>query len=111
MAKKNNYNNLFCKILYTKCGIISLKNFLLNKKISKEQKRINNKNAKFLNIKNNSKLFINELRQKIKIKKIEKKYQNYLLNQNYILFFKSIAISMQKTALYKKKIFKRKIII
>ena len=103
LAKKNNYKNLFCKILYTKCGIISLKNFLLNKKINKEQQRINKKKAKFLNIKINTKFFINELKRKIKIKKIENKYNNHLLNQNYILFFKSVAISMQKTSLYKQK--------
>ena len=58
---------------------------------------------KFLNIKNNGKFLFNEIRQKLKIEKIEKKYHIYILNQHYILFFKSVAISMQKTALYKQK--------
>ena len=58
---------------------------------------------KFLNIKNNSKFFFDETRKKIKIKKIENKYHNYILNQNYISFFKSVAISMQKTSSYKQK--------
>ena len=103
ISKNTSFNNLYCRILYTKCGIISLKNFLLNKKITKEQKKINNNKTKFLNIKNNSKFLFNELKQEIKIKKINYKYIKYILNQNYIIFFKSLAISMQKRASYKQK--------
>jgi hypothetical protein len=58
---------------------------------------------KLLNIKLNSKVFINEIRKEIKIKKILFKYNNYMLNQSYISFFKSVAISMQKRASYKQK--------
>ena len=101
--KNNSYNNFYCRILYTKCGIISLKNFLLNKKIIKEQNKINNSKIKLLNIKNNFNLLINELKKGIKIKKINYKYIKYILNQNYIIFFKSLAISMQKRASYKQK--------
>ena len=75
----------------------------MNKKISKEQNRINYRKIKFLNIKNNGKFLFNEIRQKLKIEKIEKKYHIYILKQHYILFFKSVAILMQKTAIYKQK--------
>ena len=103
ISKNNSFNNLFCRILYTKCGIISLKNFLLNKKIIKEQNKINNNKTKYLTIKNNSKFLINELKQEIKIKKIKYKYTKYILNQKYIIFFKSVAIAMQQRASYKQK--------
>ena len=101
--KKNYFNNIFCNILYTKCGIISLKHFLLNKKISKEENKITYKKINLFNKKNNFNFFLKEIKQKIKIKKIVFKYNNYILNQNYIIFFKSIAISMQQRALYNQK--------
>ena len=101
--KKNNFNNIFCKILYTKSCIISLKHFLLNKKIVKEENKIIYKKMKIFNYKNNFNFFINEIKQEKKIKKIFFKYNNYILNHNYIIFFKSIAISMQKNSLNKQK--------
>ena len=101
--KNNLFNNAFCKILYTKCGIISFKNFLLNKKILNEQNKISYKKMKLFNNKNNFKFFIYQIKKEIKIKKIYCKYNNYILNQNYIIFFKFVAISMQKRALYKQK--------
>ena len=75
----------------------------MNKKISQEQNKINNNKKKLLNYKYNIKYFIKEIRQEIKIKKIYYKYNNYIINHNYITFFKSVAISMQKRVLYKQK--------
>ena len=101
--KNNLFNNAFCRILYTKCGIISFKNFLLNKKILNEQNKICYKKMKLFNNKNNFKFFLCEIKKEIKIKKIYYKYNKYILNQNYIIFFKFVAISMQKRAAYKQK--------
>ena len=95
---------MFCKFLYAKCGIISIKNCLLNKKIQKEQNKINHKKIKLLNYKKNFKFFIEQIKQKIKIKNIFFKYNNYIVKQNYIIFFKQIAISMSKRAAFRQKI-------
>ena len=89
--KNNLFNNAFCRILYTKCGIISFKNFLLNKKILNEQNKICYKKMKLFNNKNNFKFFLCEIKKEIKIKKIYYKYNKYILNQNYIIFFKFVA--------------------
>ena len=58
---------------------------------------------KIFNIKKNLKYFLYESKQEIKIKKIYEQYNQYIINQNYIIFFKYVAISMQKRALYKQK--------
>ena len=98
------FNNMFCKFLYAKCGIISIKHHLLNKKIQKEQNKINNNKIKILNYKHNYKVFINRIKNSIKIKKILLKYKTYIIKQNFIIFFKQVAISMQKRAALKQKI-------
>ena len=101
--KTNNFNNIFCKILYTKSCIISLKHFLLNKKIVNEENKIIRKKMKIFNYKNNFNFFINEINQEKRIKKIFFKYNNYIINHNYIIFFKSIAISLQRSSSRKQK--------
>ena len=58
VSKKNMFNNMFCKFLYAKCGIISFKHYLLNKKIQKEQNKINQNKIKLLYINKNCKIFI-----------------------------------------------------
>ena len=97
------FNNMFCKFLYAKCGIISIKNYLLNKKIQKEQYIISQNKLKIFYLKQNYKVLINHIKNKIKIKKIFYKYKIYMTKQNYIIFFKQVAISMQNRAAYKKK--------
>ena len=97
------FNNMFCKFLYAKCGIISIKNYLLNKKIQKEQNIISQNKLKIFYLKQNYIVLINHIKNKIKIKKIFYKYKIYMTKQNYIIFFKQVAISMQSRAAYKKK--------
>ena len=98
------FNKMFCKFLYAKCGIISLKNYLLNQKIKKEQNKINQKKIILFNYNQNFKFFMNQTKQKIKIKKRIFSYKNYMIKQNYIIFFKQVAIAMSKRAAYKQKI-------
>ena len=104
ILKNNMFNNMFCKFLYGKCGIISIKHYLLNRKIQKEQNKINYNKIKLFNYKQNYKIFINRIKNRIKLKKILFKYKSYIIKQNYIIFFKQVAISMQKRALLKQKI-------
>jgi hypothetical protein len=104
LIKNNMFNNMFCKFLYAKCGIIAFKHHILNKKIQKEQNKINNNKIRVFNYRHNYKAFINHIKNRIKIKKILFKYKTYIIKQNYIIFFKQVAISMQKSAAYKQKI-------
>ena len=103
-TKNNMFNKIFCKFLYAKCGIISFKNYLLNKKIQTAQVIINHNKIKLLYQKTNFKIFVENIKIKIKIKKIFDKYNAYAIKQNYIIFFKQIAISMSKRAAYKQKV-------
>ena len=98
------FNKIFCKFLYGKCGIISFKNYLLNKKIQTAQDIINHNKIKLLYQKTNFKIFVENIKIKIKIKKIFYEYNAYAIKQNYIIFFKQIAISMSKRAAYKQKV-------
>lgn len=97
------FNNMFCKFLYAKCGIISIKNYILTKKIKKEQNVINENKMRLFFMKKNAKFFIENIKNKIKIKKIYSKHKAFTIKQNYILFFKQVAVSMQKRALYTQK--------
>ena len=98
------FNKMFCKFLYAKCGIISFKNYLLNKKILEEQNIIIYNKLRLFCYKNNFNFFINNIKIKIKIKKIFYNYKTFMIKQNYIIFFKQAAISMQKRAIFKQKI-------
>ena len=98
------FNKIFCKFLYAKCGIISFKNYLLNKKIKTAQDIINHNKIKLLYQKTNFKIFVENIKIKIKIMKIFGEYNAYTIKQNYIIFFKQIAISMSKRAAYKQKV-------
>ena len=100
------FNKIFCKFLYAKCGIISFKNYLLNKKIQKEQNKITYNKIRLIYYNTNCKYFINHIKTKIKIKKIFSNYKTYIIKQNYIVFFKQVAIAMQKRAVTKQKIAK-----
>ena len=91
-TKNNMFNKIFCKFLYAKCGLISFKNYLLNKKIEAAQNIINHNKMQLFYQKTNFKIFIQHIKIKIKIKKIFNKYKEYVIKQNYIIFFKQIAI-------------------
>ena len=52
------FNNMFCKFLYAKCGIISIKNYILTKKIQKEQNVINENKMRLFYMNKNFKFFI-----------------------------------------------------
>ena len=97
------FNNMFCKFLYVKSGIISIKSYILNKKIKKEQDIISFNKYKLYCQNNICKFFIANIRDRIRIKNIYYKYQTYMIKQNYIIFFKQVAVSMQKRAVYKHK--------
>ena len=103
MIKNNLFNNNFCNLLYSKCGIILLKHFVLNKKITQEENKINVGKQKIINYKKNFPFFKTIIIKKLKINKILHKYNIYKIHQIHILFFKNIAINMQKRALYKQK--------
>ena len=98
------FNKIFCKFLYAKCGIISFKNYLLNKKIEKAQNKINYNKIKLYYYKINFTFFFEYTKIKIKTKKIYNKYKTYAIKQNYIIFFKQIVISMRKRAVYRQQI-------
>ena len=103
MIKNNLFNNNFCNLLYSKCGIILLKHFVLNKKITQEENKINVGKQKIINYKKNFPFFKTIIIKKLKINKILHKYNIYKIHQIHILFFKNIAINMQKRALCKQK--------
>ena len=98
------FNKMFCKFLYAKCGIISFRNYLLNKKIQKEQNIINHNKIRLIYYKTYYKYLVNHIKMKIKIKKIFSNYKILIIKQNYIVFFKQVAIAMQKRAVAKQKI-------
>lgn len=103
ISKNNMFNNMFCKFLYAKCGIISIKNYILTKNIQKEQNVINENKMRLFYMNKNAKFFIENIRNRIKIKKIFSKHKEFMIKQNYILFFKQAAVSMQKRAIYIQK--------